>query len=290
MFTLTPARYPRLHALTALCRPSAVFSFCLLLVAPALVSAGQDPDVLRVTGFDVRNVEVQGGVDVEISQGATAELLLRGSPASLSPEPFHVRGQTLVLGAAAGSGKSAGGVAFKLTLPTLDSLLISGSGDVFVRPLEVANFSLRVNGSGDAHLFALHADTARIDMRGAGDVQVAELSVQELHLRLSGAGDIQLGSVQTESLQAVLNGAGDIAVADAGRSAALAVTVVGSGDVNFAALVMDEANVTVVGSGSVRLGPSVRLQATIMGSGDITYVGEPDIDQNVIGSGQLQQD
>ncbi|HBX71445.1 MAG TPA: DUF2807 domain-containing protein, partial [Halieaceae bacterium] len=43
-------------------------------------------------------------------------------------------------------------------------------------------------------------------------------------------------------------------------------------------------------SGSVRLGPSVRLQVTIMGSGDITYAGEPEIDQNVIGSGQLQQD
>ena len=290
MFTLTPVRYPRLHALTALRRQSAVFSFCLLLVVPTLVSAGQDPDVLRVTGLDVRSVEVQGAVDVEISQGDTAELLLRGAPASLNPEPFHVRGQTLVLGAGAGSGKTVGGVAFKLTLPTLDSLLISGSGDVFVRALEVANFSLRVNGSGDAHLFALHADTARIDMRGAGDVQVAELSVQELHLRLSGAGDIQLGPLQAESLQAVLNGAGDIAVADAGRSAAVAVTVVGSGDVNFAALVMDEAKVTVVGSGSVRLGPSVRLQATIMGSGDITYAGEPDIDQNVIGSGQLQQD
>jgi len=27
-----------------------------------------------------------------------------------------------------------------------------------------------------------------------------------------------------------------------------------------------------------------------MGSGDITYAGEPDIDQNVIGSGQLQQE
>jgi len=290
MFTLTPARYPRLHALTALCRPSAVFSFCLLLVAPALVSAGQDPDVLRVTGFDVRNVEVQGGVDVEISQGATAELLLRGSPASLSPEPFHVRGQTLVLGTPAGSTRAAGGVAFKLTLPTLESVLVAGSGDVFVRPLEVATFTLRVDGTGDAHLYALRADKARIDMRGAGDVQVAELSVPRLQLRLSGAGDIQLGPLQTESLEAVVNGAGDIAAAGEGRTAEVSVTVVGSGDVNFAALVIDEANVTVVGSGSVRLGPSSRLQATIMGSGDITYAGEPDIDQNVIGSGQLQQE
>ncbi len=290
MFTSNSVRHPWQRTLTSLSARRAVFSLCLLLFLPAVVSAGESPDVVRVTGFDVRNVEVQGAVDVEISQGATAELLVRGSPASLSPEPFHVRGQTLVLGTPAGSTQALGGVAFKLTLPTLESVLIAGSGDVFVRPLEVATFTLRIDGTGDAHLFALRAEKARIDMRGAGDVQVAELSVPQLQLRLSGAGDIQLGPLQTESLEAVVNGAGDIAAAGEGRTAEVSVTVVGSGDVDFSGLDIGEAYVTVIGSGGVRLGPSSRLQATIMGSGDITYAGEPDIDQNVIGSGQLQQE
>lgn len=289
MFTSSSIPHPLLCTLAAVFGRSAAIGLCLLLVLPGVVDAGESADVLRVTGFDVHKVEIQGAVDVEISQGATAELLLRGAPASLSPEPFHVRGQTLVLGTPAGSAQVSSGVAFKLTLPALESVLIAGSGDVFIRPLDTATFTLRVDGSGDAHLYALRAEKVRIDMRGAGDVQVAELVVQQLRLRLSGAGDIQLGPLQAESLEAVVNGAGDI-VAGEGRSAAVSVTVVGSGDVSFAGLEIDEAEVSVIGSGGIRLGPTSRLRATIMGSGDISYTGEPEIDQNVIGSGQLQQE
>ncbi|MEZ5556281.1 GIN domain-containing protein [Haliea sp.] len=290
MLTVSSALYRRVCTLPAALARGAVPAICLLLGFPALGIAGDDRDVLRVTGLDIRQVEVQGQVDVEISQGTSTELLVRGASARLSPEPFHVRGQTLILGVPANSEQTTPGVQFKLTLPLLESLRVAGSGDVFVRALRVENFKLRVDGAGDVHLFALRGDSAEVFMRGDGDVQVAEVALQALQLRLSGAGDIFLGPLQAESIEAVVNGSGDIAATEGGRTTALSVTVVGSGDVDFSALTSSDVDVSVIGSGGVRLGPSARLNATIMGSGDIHYAGTPDVDENVIGSGELKQE
>tara|TARA_R100000005_G_scaffold96582_1_gene84798 strand:+ start:11750 stop:12628 length:879 start_codon:yes stop_codon:yes gene_type:complete len=276
--------------LPALLARGAVLTICLLLGLPAPGLAGEDQDVLRVTGLDILKVEVQGQADVEISQGTSTELLVRGASARLSPEPFHVRGQTLILGVPANSGQATAGVQFKLTLPLLESLRVAGSGDVFVRALRVDNFKLRVDGAGDVHLFALRGDSAEVFMRGDGDVQVAEAALQALQLRLSGAGDIFLGPLQAESIEAVVNGSGDIAASEEGHTTVLSVTVVGSGDVDFSGLTASDVDVSVIGSGGVRLGPSTRLNATIMGSGDIHYAGTPDVDEDVIGSGELKRE
>ncbi|MBM70601.1 MAG: hypothetical protein CME43_14120 [Haliea sp.] len=290
MLTVFSALNHRVSTLPAALARHAVLAISLLLGFPALGSAGEDPDVLRITGLDILQVEVQGQADVEISQGSSTELLVRGAPARLRPEPFHVRGQTLILGVPADSEQTVRGVQFKLTLPVLESLRVAGSGDVFVRALRVDDFKLRVDGAGDVHLFALRGGSAEVFMRGDGDVQLAEAALQTLQLRLSGAGDIFLGPLQAESIEAVVNGAGDIAATGEGRTTALSVTVVGSGDVDFSGLGSSDVEVSVIGSGGVRLGPSARLNATIMGSGDIHYAGTPDVDENVIGSGELKRE
>jgi len=260
----------------------------LLLALPGWVQAADEAGVQRVVGLDVDEVVVHGSIEVEISQGETAELLLRGRHRDLEPPPFHVRGRTLVLGLPAGARSSkVKDIQFKLTLPTLKKLQLRGSGDVFVRPFTTAALMVMVDGSGDVRLYDLDAGELRFDMRGSGDIQAASVQAESVRLTLTGSGDIHLGQVVTREMYAVVNGSGDISSGKGSRSGDTEISIVGSGEVNFAALDGDEAEIKVVGSGTARIGELRRLEATIMGSGDIHYRGDPDIDQTVFGSGRL---
>jgi len=259
----------------------------LLLALPRLALAA---DVQRVEGLDVDEVVVHGSIEVEITQGDSAELLLRGRASELEPPPFHVRGRTLVLGLAADASRSkVNDVQYKLTLPTLTRLQLLGSGDVCLRPFATPALSVGVDGSGDVRLYDLDTYSARFDMRGSGEIQAAKVQAGSVRLTLTGSGDIHLGQVLTGSLQAVVNGSGDVSSGADSRSDTIEISIVGSGDVNFAGLDGDQAEINVVGSGDARVGEVQRLAATILGSGDIHYRGDPDIDQTIFGSGRLQR-
>lgn len=259
----------------------------LLLALPRLALAA---DVQRVEGLDVDQVVVHGSIEVEITQGDSAELLLRGRASELEPPPFHVRGRTLVLGLPADTnGRKVKGVQYKLTLPTLTRLQLLGSGDVFVRPFTATALSVLVDGSGDVRLYDLDTDSARFDMRGSGEIQAVKVQAESVRLTLTGSGDIHLGQLLAGSLQAVVNGSGDVSSGADSRSETIEISIVGSGDVNFAGLDSGQAEINVVGSGDARVGAVLRLAATILGSGDIHYRGDPDIDQTIFGSGRLQR-
>jgi hypothetical protein len=259
----------------------------LLLVLPQLALAA---DVQRVEGLDVDEVVVHGSVEVEITQSDGTELLIRGRPSDLQPAPFHVRGRTLVLGLPEGGRSSKlKDLQFKLTLPTLARLQLRGSGDVFVRSFSTPALTVMVDGSGDVRLYDLDTEHARFDMRGSGDIQAARVQAESVRLTLTGSGDIHLGPVTAGEIAAVVNGSGDISSGKGSTSAAVEISIVGSGEVNFSALDGDQAELNIVGSGTAWVGTFGELDATIMGSGDIYYHGDPDIKQTLFGSGRLQR-
>lgn len=262
----------------------------LLLALPRLVLA-DDTAVQRVAGLDVDEVVVHGASELEISQGDTVELLLRGRGNELEPPPFHVRERTLVLGLPAGARSSkVKSVQYKLTLPSLQRLQLHGSGDVFVRPFTTPTLSVMVDGSGDVRLYDLDSGRVRFDMRGSGDIQAARVRAESVRLSLTGSGDIHLGELVTESIQAVVNGSGNVSSGKDSRSDTIEINIVGSGDVNFAGLDSAEAEINIVGSGTARVGEVRAMSTTILGSGDIYYRGDPDIDQTLFGSGRLQRE
>ena len=71
----------------------------LLFVVAMVPSLVIQAEVMRVGDLDVDKVWVTGDVEVEISQGQQAELLLRGDSEDLHKQPFYTRDGALVLGA-----------------------------------------------------------------------------------------------------------------------------------------------------------------------------------------------
>lgn len=259
--------------------------FCAILLA-AFPASGE---TLRVEGLEgVSRVQVFGGVEVEISQGLEAELLLRGKPNRLDPPPFYRSGDTLVLGRSADRPDSkVSGVQYRLTLAGLERLEVLGSATVYVRPLQSETLRVSLDGSADVRLFDVTSGRVHLAVRGSGDLQVAQLQADDVNLSVRGSGDLLLGEMQARAVRAVINGSGDIGGSGAATAERLSVSVVGSGDVDFRVLDGDTFEVSVIGSGGVRLGEARQLSVTIMGSGDVEYRGEPILDQSVIGSGSL---
>lgn len=138
-----------------------------------------------------------------------------------------------------------------ITMPTLDKVTLSGSGDLVVNDFSNQNnLSVNLDGSGDITLNAFEG-------------------IQALKLVLSGSGDIK-GNKDISTLKnfdIVLNG---------------------SGDCNTFPIAGEACNVTLSGSGDCELTATNTLNAILNGSGDIAYKGSPNVTQSVAGSGNIE--
>jgi hypothetical protein len=102
------------------------------------------------------------------------------------------------------------------------------------------------------------------------DIQLGRLNQDRLSLSLSGTGEIGAGG-RVDRLDASIAGAGDIQMADAAVKRAN-IHIAGSGDVIVNP--RDEANVSVAGSGKVRMtAMPARLNQSITGSGGVRISG-----------------
>lgn len=119
-------------------------------------------------------------------------------------------------------------------------------------------------GSGDTRTGS--ASSAEISIAGSGDVSTQAIS-GDFEANIAGSGDVSAASIAGK-LEGNIAGSGDISVAG-GRSRAVEVSVMGSGDVTFKGEA-DQVEVSVMGSGDVRIakvnGP---IKKHVAGSGDV---------------------
>lgn len=265
------------------------FLVALVFVVFAGVSAVSHAETQSVEGLEFDGVVVWGSAEVEIRQDDQHLLRLRGSEKDLNLLPFYLRGTNLHLGRSE-SGKSTSGVQYIVSAPKLARIQLSGSGEVFVRPLEVEDIDVVVEGSGDIKIHALTGNDVNLSVAGSGTIQLASASLGNVDLVVSGSGGIDLGTVTAAEIDATINGSGDILSAEEGEADQLTINLMGSGDVDMRELKVREVDVNIVGSGDALVWAKEELEASIMGSGDVSYRGDPKVRSNVLGSGDVERD
>lgn len=266
---------------------AALFLFCAIL--NALFSSPAEADTRKVTGLEFSEVVVFGDIEVEISQGEENRLLLRGDTEGLDMEPFVVQDDMLILGRSRKDGKRRfQDLKYRLTVDDIKRVALKGSGDIYVRPMDVEQMRVSIEGTGDIRLFDLKTSSARLEIKGTGDIQVAEIETEVLDLAIAGTGDIHLKHLRAERIEASIAGSGDIRAHKPAEVEDLQINIVGAGDVNFRKVASEVAQVNIVGSGDAHIGESETLQVAIMGGGDVHYRGEPEISENILGSGSLR--
>ena len=265
------------------------FLVAVLFAAFAGFSAVAHAETRAVEGLEFDAVIVWGGAEVEITQEDQHMLRLRGKEKYLDLEPFYLRGNTLHLGRSE-SGKSISRVQYKVSAPMLERIKLSGSGDVYVRPLEAGDIDITVEGSGDIMIHELEAQDVNLSVAGSGTIQLAKATLGKLDLVVSGSGGIDLGTLTAAEIDATINGSGDIRAAEEGQAGQLSANLMGSGDIDVRLIEAREVDVNVIGSGDAEVWAVEDLEASVMGSGDVTYRGDPEVRSNVLGSGDVERD
>ncbi len=206
-----------------------------------------------VAGF--HGVVLELPADLTIIQGATEGVTVETDD-NIAPwiETAVSAGQ-LVLRARQGASIQPSALKIGVHIRKVDSVAVSGAGNVHANGLEAPDLTLQISGSGDMHLAKIKANTLNLSVSGAGNVW-ASGQVETLGAGISGTGDLQMESLAAKHVRLSIAGSGDATV---WASQTLAVTVGGAGDVKYYGdAVLTQ---TITGAGSVtRLGSSPKTR------------------------------
>ena len=115
-----------------------------------------------------------------------------------------------------------------------------------------------------------------------------KLTVKDLNtLEVSGSGDVEAEDINTDELAVTIGGAGDVEIR--GSADSQEVEISGSGEYRAGKLESKEATIDVRGSGLATVNVSDELEAKVSGSGSVEYIGDPMVQQEVSGAGEVRK-
>ena len=191
--------------------------------APRGPVVSEDRDIDAATG-----VVLETSGDLTIREGEPS-LVIHAPAAVLERLTSSVDDGVLTLGVEPGGpGLLAGRISYELTLPSLESLEVDGSGDV---ESDVAgdDLAITINGSGEVGIDDIDAGTVSLTISGSGDVELNGRS-DALDISIDGSADVRADGLDSKDVAVELDGSGDI---DVSASSTLAVSLSGSGSVTY---------------------------------------------------------
>ena len=191
-------------------------------------------------------VDLRSSGTVTVTIGDEPELVITAGENVIDRLTSDVVDGVLVLGASGPWFGTLGPVTYDLTIPSLEAVTVSGSGDVVVGRLDAGSLALEISGSGEIVAKTLAAETVSAVISGSGTIGLAGKSARQ-DVEISGSGRHE---------------AADLVSAD------VDVLVSGSGSADVTAT--DSLNVSVSGSGSVTYGGNPSVTSRISGSGSVT--------------------
>ncbi len=181
-----------------------------------------------------------------------------------------------------GTGGSAKVEAEDNILPLIE---LEEDGDV-LRIRFKNNVNIRTHK--DIKVFLATETLREIELAGSGDIKVEShyASAEPVELSVAGSGDIEAG-FSAPAVHVNIAGSGNADVK--GETRELHVDIAGSGNCDASDLLAETAEVSIAGSGDVKLHASRSLSANIVGSGNVYYKGEPAMNVSKMGSGTVQK-
>lgn len=178
----------------------------------------------HVAGFS--GVELAGSNVVTVRIGAKQSVVVHGDDNLLGRITTQVRAGSLVVGNTPGSFSTKAPMSVEVTVPSLESLALSGSGVLTVVGLDTPALTATLSGSGVLHAVGTAAKLD-ITLGGSGDAQLDQLVARDVHAVVRGSGRILVTA--TASLNAAVPGSGVIIYS--GDPAHVTTNIGGSGAV-----------------------------------------------------------
>lgn len=194
-------------------------------------------------------VEVQGGMDITLVQGAEGNITVEGDENLMDYLDIDTRDGRLVLDFDHNGGfNSAHGILITVPIEDIDAAIVSGSGmiksDLTINSNE---FNSIVSGSGDI-LLSVNSAKHRAVISGSGDIRLRG-QTENLSATVSGSGKIDASDLPANDAQATISGSGDILLHMNGGQ--LDAKISGSGDITYKGEIGNQKS-SIVGSGNLR--------------------------------------
>jgi len=157
-------------------------------------------------------------------------------------------------------------IEYHLTLPSLDELILSSSGDAELSDWKAERLLIELESSGDLDCGALVCPQLDVTLESSGDMTVASWEGDLLRARLSSSGDLKIRGGKARELDLRLSSSGDFQAAD---------------------LECKEASVHTSSSGDAVLHVTEYLEARTSSSGDVVFYGDPQVDAHASSSGDV---
>jgi hypothetical protein len=160
----------------------------------------------ELSGFTGVALESTG--DITLTQGDSEALTIEADDNLLPLLTSEVQNGVLVLGVKDNAYIEGGRrVLYTLTVTSLDSLELSGSGNVGASDLTLDALSVDISGSGNITLSGT-VTTQTVNISGSGNYDACALQSDSSSLSISGSGDISVAAAVTLSVD--ISGTGDV--------------------------------------------------------------------------------
>jgi hypothetical protein len=218
-----------------------------LAALPFLAQAADSRLAPAVSGFSGIRLAVPG--KMEVIQGNTESIAVEGPEEDLAKIEIVVEDGVLQIRARERNTRwSSWNPKFRVTVNAkrVESLGISGSGDILAKSLRTPSLKLAISGSGDIKVPSLDTEKTSVSISGSGDVLVAG-KTGSLDSHISGSGTVKAEKLDSRQATVAISGSGD-AILWARES--LQVKIAGAGDVRYYGDPTVEKR--IAGSGSVK--------------------------------------
>jgi hypothetical protein len=263
----------------------AILGGCAIIVAPGgdgdyQVRTPFSSDSIEGNGVPARDerviatvpaLEVNGTITVDVHVGPATSLVVEADSNLLPFIRTELRGDRLVIEKTR-SFRTNHPVRVTYTVPRLTSVRHDGSGHLSVQELNGGPLVVEGRGSGSV-LLTGRVSSLDVSQDGSGSIDATTLQSGGGNLSLNGSGRVVAGRMQGERVTANLNGSGQLRVTGAVRS--LAARSNGSGHLDLADLVSEQADLSSTGSGGMTANVRQSLVAQNGGSGGIRVYGNP---------------
>jgi hypothetical protein len=128
-----------------------------------------------------------------------------------------------------------------------------------------------------------------LSVSGSGDIVSDDINTRILDLLVSGSGNIKIEQLAAEKVTANISGSGNIVLKEGGVASELSARISGSGNVDARGFEAKNVSVQTSGSGNCHVFSNGEIKARISGSGSVYYSGNPAIDSSVSGSGSVKE-
>lgn len=168
----------------------------------------------------------------------------------------------------------------------IDRLRVQTSGDRLMIGIDRTNWTgSEASRNARATLYVTTPRIETLSVIGAGDVSVDRAAGAKLGLIVTGAGRVAVDRIDVDALTVAINGVGSAKLA--GRAKQARIRSQGNGDVEAVALTADDADVTLIGAGEIRLTADRSARTLLKGSGRILIEGNPACSGTAEGSGEV---